>query len=89
MADTKKPSDKDYIKLGKQFQGLLDENYDVMNPNWPQRIKLSVVRGLIGGVASVIGATVGIALLIFVLYQLRGIPVIGESFKSIADLLKR
>lgn len=84
-----KLKDEDYIKLGKQFQGMLDENYAVLQPAWPQRIKISAIRGFTGGMAGVIGATLGIAILIFVLYLFRGIPVIGDFFTRIADMLSK
>lgn len=85
----KKLDDKTYINLGKQFQGLLDENYAVLQPAWPERIKISVLRGFFSGMAGVIGATIGIALLVFVLYQFQGVPVIGNFFENLANLLKR
>ena len=79
--------DKDYIKLGKQLQGMLDENYAVLQPAWPQRIKISVIRGFFGGIAGVIGATLGIAILIGILSALGALPGIGQFFINIANQL--
>lgn len=82
-----KLKDEDYIKLGKQFQAILDEDYAVLHPDWPQRIKTSVVRGFFSGVAGVIGATIGIAILIAILSALGALPGIGEFFQNIANQL--
>lgn len=80
--------DKDYIQLGKRFQTILDDNYAVLQPAWWQRIRLMIIHGFIGGIAGVLGATVGITILVFVLLQFRGIPVIGDFFRTVADAIK-
>ena len=82
-----KLKDEDYIKLGKQFQAILDEDYSVLHPDWPQRIKTSIVRGFFSGVAGVIGATIGIAVLVGVLSALGALPGIGQFFINIANQL--
>ena len=82
-----KLKDEDYIKLGKQFQALLDSNYSVLHPAWGQRIKTSIVRGFFSGVAGVIGATIGIAILVGVLSALGALPGIGQFFVNIANQL--
>lgn len=84
-----KLKDEDYLKLGKQFQDMLEENYAVLKPAWPKRIKISVIRGFFSGMAGVVGATLGIAVLIFVLYLFRGVPVIGNFFTTVADTLSK
>ena len=80
-------SDKDYIKLGKQFQGILDENYAVLSPHWQQRIKIAGIRGVLNGMAGVVGATIGIAILIGVLSTLGALPGIGQFFINVAKQL--
>lgn len=80
-----KLSDKDYIKLGKQFQIMLDEQYTALKPNWPQRIKIASIRGFFTGVAGVIGATIGVTILIGVLNAFGALPGIGQFFINIAN----
>lgn len=81
----KELKDADYIKLGKEFQKLLDANYSVLQPAWGQRIKTSVVRGFFSGVAGVIGATIGITIFIAVLNAFGALPGIGQFFINIAN----
>lgn len=84
---SQKLDDKTYIKLGKEFQALLDSNYSVLQPAWGQRIKTSVVRGFFSGIAGVIGATIGIAILVGILSALGALPGIGQFFINIANQL--
>lgn len=76
---------RDYIKLGKQFQLMLDEQYTVLTPNWPQRIKTASVRGFFTGIAGVIGATIGVTILIYILNLFGALPGIGQFFINIAN----
>jgi len=80
-----KLSDKTYIKLGKEFQRVLDQNYSALTPNWWYRIKVGSLRGFVGGVAGVIGATVGITILIAILNAFGALPGIGQFFINIAN----
>lgn len=81
---TKQLKDEDYIKLGKQFQVLLDKNYSVLRPAWGIRIRNASVRGFFSGIGGVVGATLGITLLLFLLNAFGALPVIGEFFVNIA-----
>lgn len=80
-----KLSDQDYIKLGKQFQLILEQNYAVLRPAWPQRIWQATVRGFFYGIAGVIGATIGVTILIGVLNAFGALPGIGQFFINIAN----
>lgn len=81
----KKLEDKDYIKLGKQFQVILDENYAALTPDWWYRIKVGSVRGFFGGSAGVIGATIGITIFIAILNAFGALPGIGQFFINIVN----
>lgn len=78
-------SDNDYIKLGKQFQKMLDEQYTALRPNWPQRITIASVRGFFTGIAGVIGATIGVTILLGILNAFGALPGIGQFFINIAN----
>lgn len=80
-----KLSDKDYIKLGKQFQIILDQNYSTLKPAWGARIKVATVRGFFTGIGGVVGATIGITILIAVLNAFGALPGIGQFFINIAN----
>ena len=82
---SEKLSDKDYIKLGKQFQKMLDEQYAALKPNWRQRITIASVRGFFTGVAGVIGATIGVTILLGILNAFGALPGIGQFFINIAN----
>lgn len=86
---TQQLSDKDYIKLGKQFQKMLDEQYSALRPNWRQRITIASVRGFFTGIAGVIGATIGVTILIAVLNAFGALPGIGQFFVNIANQLHK
>lgn len=80
-----KLSDKDYVKLGKQFQIILDQNYSTLKPAWGARIKVATVRGFFTGVAGVIGATIGVTVLLSILNAFGALPGIGQFFVNIAN----
>jgi hypothetical protein len=80
-----KLSDKDYVKLGRQFQIILDENYSTLKPAWGARIKVAMFRGFFTGIAGVIGATIGITILIAILNAFGALPGIGQFFINIAN----
>jgi hypothetical protein len=82
---SQKLDDKTYIKLGKEFQKMLDEQYTALRPDWPQRIKIASVRGFFSGIAGIIGATIGITVLIAVLNAFGALPGIGQFFINIAN----
>jgi hypothetical protein len=80
-----KLTDNEYAKLGRQFQVMLDEQYAALKPNWPQRIKIATIRGFFTGIAGVIGATIGITILISILNAFGALPGIGQFFINIAN----
>ena len=82
---SQKLDDKTYIKLGKEFQQILSEQYTVGRPDWRQRIKTASVRGFFSGLAGVIGATIGVTILIGILNAFGALPGIGQFFINIAN----
>ena len=86
---SQKLSDKDYVKLGKEFQKILDQNYAALSPGWWYRIKVGSVRGFFGGVAGVIGATIGITILLGILNAFGALPGIGQFFINIANQISK
>lgn len=84
-----KPNDQDYRNLGKNLEAVLVKDYIELVLNTKRQIGLSLIRGFVAGLAGVIGATLGVAILISLLGVFGGLPLIGDLFKSIGDTIKQ
>lgn len=69
-----KPSSKDYEDLGRIVASVYETGY----LNKAQSYKMSFVKGLFQGFGGVIGATILVAALIWVLSLFGEIPLIGD-----------
>lgn len=78
---TKKPNkaDKDYEKLGR----MLVDIYETGFSDRKKFLKLSFTRGLVTGFGGVLGGTILIALLLWLLSLLGEIPFIGKVFENV------
>ena len=72
---------KDYEKLGK----LLVSIGEIGFKDKKQLYKASFIKGIVGGLGGVIGATMVVALLLFILSLIGEIPFIGEITDPIKD----
>jgi len=70
--------DQDVKTLDHDIKGL-----NKSNSGWP-----SFWRGIIGSLGAVIGATIIISLVLYLLQRLSVLPVIGEIFRLALDHLK-
>lgn len=75
----------EYEELGKQIAAL----YDHLNPKKGELYKTAFLRGILGGVGGVIGATLVIALLLWTLSLFDNIPVVGGFFESIGRSIEK
>jgi chromate transport protein ChrA len=73
-----KPSADDYEKLGRAVEGALITDYVELLGNTRRQLKLSLLRGIAAGLGSVIGATVVVAILVWILHSFGGLPVVGH-----------
>lgn len=81
----KKPfTEADYQKLGEQVVDL----YDALKPNRTALYRASFLKGIVGGLGGVIGATVGVALLIWLLSLFGQIPFVGHFVDSIRHTIQ-
>lgn len=73
-------SDKDYQKLGQQVVDL----YDAIRPDRKALYRANFFKGIMSGLGGVIGATLGVAVLLWVLSLFGQIPIVGHFI----DVLK-
>jgi len=80
---SKNLSDKDYEKLGR----LLVSVGEIGFKDKKQLYKASFAKGVLSGLGGVIGATIVVALLLFILSLIGEIPFIGEIINPIKDTI--
>ncbi len=77
MKSTSKTSNR-YAELGKAVAGIYETGYLDTNKS----LKMSFFKGLVQGLGGVIGATLGIALLLWVLTFFSELPLVGRIFEA-------
>jgi len=84
--DAKKAAEqKEQIELGKKLQAFYDSGY----VNRKQAFWFSFLKGVLGGLGSVVGATVAIALVLWILSGLDQVPFVGHFSESVRETLQR
>jgi hypothetical protein len=78
----------DYGKLGKAVEDALILDYIYVLHSTKRQIWSSFIRGVFAGVGGVLGATLGIALLVGLLQLFGGFPVIGHYFKDVSETIQ-
>lgn len=81
----KKKTAKDYEAMGRQIEAL----YDSVNPERTTFYKAAFLKGILTGVGGVIGATVVIALLLWVLTLFGDVPLIGDFIDMIRQTIEK
>ncbi len=84
----KKKSGVNYEQLGKAVEDALILDYIYILHSTKRQIWSSFVRGLFAGIGGVIGATLGIAVLVGVLALLGGLPVVGHLFTQLGQSIE-
>ena len=75
----------DYAKLGKTMETLLVKDYIYFIGSTRRQIWGSFVRGIFAGLGGVIGASLVVALLLFIMNLLGGAPLIGHFFQNVGN----
>lgn len=86
--ETEKLDKADYEKLGKAVEAALVKNYIQLLHSTRGQIWSAFVRGIFTGLGTVIGATLVVAVLLWVLAIFGTFPVIGEYFRVLGESLK-
>ena len=86
VPETKKAPIKDaeYIRIGK----LVSEMYDTVHPSRHQLYLSSTIKGFLAGFAGVIGATVGVAIFLYILTVLETIPFAEDISKTLQNTIE-
>ncbi len=75
----------DHTKLGQEMERVLVTDYIQFLGSTKQQIWGALVRGFFTGLGGVVGATLGVALLLALLQYLGGAPFIGHYIQHIAN----
>lgn len=86
--DASAKSGVNYERLGKAVEDALILDYIYVLHSTRRQVWSSFVRGVFAGVGGVIGATVGVGLLVALLQVFGGAPVIGQYFKDIGQTIQ-
>lgn len=78
---------EDLALLRREVQILNSHRFVRMHNSWSRLLLFNFLRGLALGLGSVIGATVLVSILVYVLSQINFIPIIGDYAAQILDLL--
>lgn len=71
---SKAKTNKDYEQLGRMLTNIYESGYI----DRTQAYKMSFVKGLLAGLGGVIGATIVVALLLWVLTFFDSVPLVGR-----------
>lgn len=85
MVKAKKPKTKKvaYEELGKMMESIYESGYIDRNKLY----KMSFIKGVVAGFGGVIGATIVVVLLLWVLSWFDGLPVVGPFFDDVKNTI--
>lgn len=77
-------AEREQIELGKKLQAFYEAGY----VDKKQALGFSFLKGLASGIGGVIGATLVLALLLWILGSLNEVPLIGPITESIKTTIE-
>lgn len=78
-------SDKELIELGKKLQNFYDSGY----VNKKQAFAWALLKGIASGFGAVIGGTIVVALLIWILSGLHNVPFLDRITDNVRTTLQQ
>jgi hypothetical protein len=69
---------KEYEALGRLVASIYESGY----LDKKQTYKMSFIKGVVGGLGGVIGATIVVALLLWILSAFRQVPLLGPVIRN-------
>ncbi len=80
---------RDYEKLGRAIEAALINDYINLLGNTRKQMVSGFLRGVATGFGTVVGATLVVALVIWILGLLGGLPFIGDYLKGAGDAITK
>lgn len=80
----KSPKELDYEHLGKMLTNIYESGYIDKNQSYKQ----SFIKGLVSGLGGVIGATIVVGLVLWVLSVFKQVPLVGPVINNVRDSIK-
>jgi uncharacterized membrane protein YfcA len=85
MSQPKKlTKEKEYENLGRMVATIYESGY----LDKKQTLKMSFLKGLLGGLGGVIGATIVVALLLWVLSLFKDVPLVGRFTNNVQNTIQ-
>jgi hypothetical protein len=84
MAKPEKVDPKQYEALGKMVASIYESGY----LDAKQTYKMSFLKGVVGGFGGVVGATIVVALLVWILSLFGHIPLIGNFVDKVNETVQ-
>jgi len=83
--DKEKKRAQDYEHLGRMLANIYETGY--INRN--QTYKMSFIKGILAGLGGVIGATLVVALLIWILSLLSNVPLVNTITDNVENTIQQ
>ena len=87
-ASTGKKSGVNYEQLGKAVEDALILDYIYVLHSTKRQVGSSFVRGFFAGLGGIVGATLGVTLLVGLLQLFGGLPGVGDFFQSLGQSIQ-
>ncbi len=81
------PTAEDYERLGRAIEAALIDDYIDLLGNTRRQVRGAFVRGLFTGLGTVLGATLIVAFIVWLLHLLGGLPVVGQYLQGASDTI--
>jgi uncharacterized protein (DUF697 family) len=79
---------EDYERLGRAIESTLIDDYIDLLGNTRRQIRGAFIRGIFTGLGGVIGATIVVAIVVWLLHLLGGLPVVGEYLRGAGNTIQ-